>query len=112
MNDAGLYQLGLEIIKKTYNDLNRNKRAMLREFKMRHKWRNGRKLYVVKHHRRCVVTSGFDICRWKFKEYHAEYTRCLKFFQDHENIWFALYDIEPDYFIRLMEEKDHDNATN
>ena len=112
MNNAGLYQLGLAIIKTTYDDINRNKRAMLREFKKRHKYKNNRKHYVIKHHRRCVVTTGFDECRWKFKEYHADYKRCIEFLHDPENIWFAWFDIEPSYFLKLMEEQNHDNAAN
>ena len=112
MNDAGLYQLGLAIIKTTYDDLYRYKRAMIREFKRRHKYKNDRKHYVIKHHRRCVVTTGFDICRWNFKAYHKEYNDCVKFFHDPENIWFAWFDIDQDYFLKLMEEKNHDNADN
>ena len=112
MNDAGLYQLGLAIIKTTYDDLHRNKRAMVREFKRRHIYKNDRKQYVIKHHRRCVISRGFDICHWNFKAYHKEYNDCVKFFHDPENIWFALYDIEPDYFNKLMEEHEHDNAAD
>lgn len=79
------HNLACAIIYSAYNDYEIAKRGMIRCFKKRHK--------------------SYFIAKWKFKSYMAEYRSLKKFFDD--NIWFDYLDINPEYFKRLMEDKEH-----
>lgn len=92
MDDEIITRLAYAIIYSAYEEYEREKRTMIRIFKNRHKY------YYV---------NGYRY-RWKY-QFHRHlynYQNTKKFFQN--NMWFEFLDIEPDYFKKLMEEKEHE----
>ena len=96
MTESGLHLLGCAVLYNEYMEMERNRRGMIREFKRRH---NGK--YTTRNMTRLNA----------FKLYHIHYERARDYLYS-DNIWYEYLDINKEYFIRLMEEKNRDYAAD
>ena len=81
-----LHNFACAIIYNAYNDYELTKRGLKRCFKKRNEYH----------------------FKWRFKAYMVEYRSLKKFFNG--NMWFDYLDINPEYFKRLMEDKEHERG--
>ena len=111
IDNNGLYALGLHVIKNAHQEYYLKRAKLYRIFKNR--WKNpqkkknyfncmGRRVYIIDKTTHENQTFIFQQTLKEYRELHE--------FLHTQNVWFDLYGIECDYFIKLLEENEHERG--